>query len=483
MRFNRSLRYQLTIWYCVALVMGLIVFGVVLSGMAQQHLLTNHDANMKARGQVVLGILAGQGESRNLTPGQVEELAHISRVLVVERIGHVDQVVYRSPDIPGGALSQEIRGLPWQSETGRSFETLTFGGDKWRVYSLRYTSPIGRKGSIRIVENLGDVGATLKRLRVAFLHLAPVGILISFLGGFLLSARALAPLNRIIGLARRIEASKLDQRLPHPGVDDEIGRLVDTLNRMIARLEASFEAMKRFTADASHELRSPLATIRNTIDVTLEQPRTPQEQESAMRSIGEEVDRIRTLVEDLLLLARADAGRMVMQMKPVRLDGLVEAQVDAHQIQAREHDIQLECAPLPPDEILGDERWLHQVVGNLLDNAIKYTPMGGRVWVDLHHLVQDSTARITVSDSGPGIPEADLERVFERFFRSDPSRSRAHVPGLGLGLAIAAWVVHAHSGSIHAANRPGGGATFTVALPVGGAGGGAGDGPLAGAQA
>lgn len=465
MRFTRTLRFRLTAWYCLALALGLIVFGTVLLGMAERHMILNHDSGMRSRGVEALRILTSQGEKRNLTAEQEGQMAFLGKVLVVEKIGDINRIVYQSPELSSTPVRGRILTLPLDGDKPSSFKTLVEKGSYWRIYTLKYVSPLGREGLIRIIEDLGDIGATLKRLKVAFLHLAPIGILVSFFGGYLLSERALSPVVRIIALTKKIEASKLDRRLPHPGVDDEIGRLVDTLNRMIARLESSFEAMKRFTADASHELRSPLATIRNTIDVALEQPRSAAEQEAALRSAGEEVDRIRTLVEDLLLLARADAGRLVMQMKPARLGGIVEAQVEAHQVQAQEREIRLKLHTVLQDEILCDERWVHQVVGNLLDNAIKYTPKAGWVTVDMKRA--DHAVGFSVSDSGPGIPEEDLERVFERFFRSDPSRTRAHVPGLGLGLAIAAWVVKEHGGSIRASNRPGGGATFTVEFPLG----------------
>jgi two-component system OmpR family sensor kinase len=279
-----------------------------------------------------------------------------------------------------------------------------------------------------------------------------------------LSGRALKPISNIIDLANRIEPKELSRRLPQPSVDDEVGRLVATLNHMLARIEDSFEAMKRFTSDASHELRSPLATLRNLVDVTLEHPRSGEEKEAALRSIGEEVDRIRTLVEDLLLLARADSGRVVMQMKPVSLAFILEAQVEAYQAQAQARLTSLACGSLLPDEVLGNERWLMQVVGNLLGNAINYTPMGGSITVDMARAT--NSLQFSVSDTGPGLPEEDLERVFERFFRTDPSRSRGHVQGQGLGLAIAAWVVGEHQGSIRASNRPEGGAKFTVTLPL-----------------
>ena len=461
--FTRTLRFRLTAWYCLALLMGMVVFGAFLLRLAETHLMTNHDEAMSFKGAMAQRILAQPGTGPDISAQQTGKLAGLGKVAVGQKIAGLDLVVYESPELFNASIMDRISNLPAADGAEQSFQTYVEKGDYWRVHILHQHSPSGRHNTIWILEELGDVEHTLKRLRLAFFHLVPVGLLVSFLGGFLLSSGALSPVVRIIAMTKKIEASNLSQRLKHPGVDDEVGLLVDTLNHMIGRLESSFEAMRRFTADASHELRSPLATIRNTIDVTLERPRTSQEQESALRSIGEEVDRIRTLVEDLLLLARADSGRMVMKLGPVCLNCIVEAQVEAHQLQAQERGIQLETLTVLPDEIVGDERWLHQVVGNLLDNALKYTPTGGRVSVDMQQ--KEEAVFVTVCDTGPGIPEEDLERIFERFFRSDPSRTRTQVQGLGLGLAIAAWVVGEHGGTIKASNRIEGGTCFTISFP------------------
>jgi heavy metal sensor kinase len=275
----------------------------------------------------------------------------------------------------------------------------------------------------------------------------------------------LAPVDRINRMALEIEASKLNQRLPHPGVADEIGRLVDTLNHMIERLEGSFQAMKRFTADASHELRNPLATMRNTIDVVLEQPRTVAEQREALDSLGEDVNRLRKIVEDLLLLARADSGRLAMERKPLDLGNLVQALAETYQLQAEELGVVLEVQATGQAEVAGDERWLYQLAGNLIENALKFTPQGGRVEVAV--LSRPDAVRFTVRDTGPGIPETSLERIFERFYQVDQSRTQTQKSGSGLGLAIAAWIVESHGGRIFAGNHPDGGAIFTVELPPG----------------
>ncbi len=463
-RFTRTLRFRVAAWYCLALAMGLAVFGVVLLSLAQKHLMMNHDDAMRWRGATAREILVQPVGSRELAEWRATHLARLGKVAVVQKAADVRRLVYESPELITASVMDRISGLPPGDVKSDAFKTFIERGAYWRTYTLSLPSAPGVEETIWILEDLGDVDHTLKRLRLAFLHLIPGGLLVSFLGGFLLSGRALRPVTRIIDMTNRIQARDLSQRLPHPGADDEIGRLVDTLNGMIARLEASFEAMKRFTADASHELRNPLATIRNTIDVALSQPCTAQEQGAALRSIGEEVDRVRSLVEDLLLLARADSGRMVMKMELVRLDDIIEAQLEAHRPRAQEACIQLRSHRLLGDKILGDERWLHQVVGNLLDNAIKYTHQGGDVMVEME--AQGQALAFAVSDCGPGIPAEDLDKVFERFFRSDPTRSRLHVHGLGLGLAIATWVVEAHKGTIRATNRPEGGACFTVTFPL-----------------
>ncbi len=464
MRFTRTLRFRVTAWYCLALALGLVVFGVVLLGMANEHLLTNHDEAMTFKGHAVIHVIDQDFRSADLAPIQLEHFARLGRLAIFQEDQGVAHLVYRSPDLFNAPVLVRDSELDVQSEEYGRFATVVESGDYWRIFTLHHRDLGGRLWSIRVLEELGDVQGALRRLRIAFYHLVPTGILVSLIGGLVLSGRALAPVTNIIKLANEIEPTALSRRRPHPGVDDEIGRLVDTLNRMLTRIEASFNAMKRFTSDASHELRSPLATIRNTVDVTLARPRSGEEKDAALQSIGEEANRIRTLVEDLLLLAQADSGRLVMQMKPVSMAFILEAQVEAHQPQAKERDMRLEITSLLPDEILGDERWLHQVVGNLLDNAIKYTPVGGTVTVAMARTT--GALQFTVSDTGCGIPEDELDRVFERFFRSDPSRSRVHVPGLGLGLAIVAWVVEEHDGRIQASNRPEGGAVFTVTLPL-----------------
>ncbi|MDP2876728.1 MAG: heavy metal sensor histidine kinase [Holophaga sp.] len=462
--FPRTLRFRLTVWYSFALTLVLAAFGLLVYQTMSHRLLQHHDEPLREMGTAVVHILNEHEDCHDLTPDQVRTLDQLGRLVLVHDVEGEHQVFYQSPEMKANALAPAVGALGWEALPTPRFVTIQQNGMPWRVLSLPYRSKAGRPGVVRLMQDLGDIAETLRSLRLALLLISPAGVLLSALGGYWLSGRALAPVDHVARMAHEIEATNLNQRLPHPGVDDEIGRLVDTLNRMIGRLEHSFDAMKQFTADASHELRSPLNTMRSTIDVLLDQPRTVEEHRKGLESLGEEVNRLHRIVEDLLLLARADAGRQAMAREPVELDALVSALAESMAVRAEERGVTLKADQISPAAVLGDEPWLIQLVGNLLDNALKFTPSGGTVEVRLE--CAESSVRLEVLDSGPGIPEGDLERIFERFYQSDPSRTRGLKSGAGLGLAIAAWIAEAHEGQIQAFNRANGGAAFLVELPV-----------------
>ena len=463
MRLPRTLRWRLTAWYCAALTVVLLAFGLLVYSLVRHRMLRHHDQPLREMAAAVLHILNEQEDCHTLTAEQTATLNQLGRLILVHEVEGGHQVFYQSPEMKSNALAPAVGALGWEQVRQPSLLTIEQNGLPWRVLSVPYRSRTGRLGSIRLMENLGDIEETLRSLRLALFLMAPAGILVSALGGFWLSAKALAPVDRITRMAREIEASNLDQRLPDPGSEDEIGRLVVTLNHMIARLEAAFEARNRFTADASHELRTPLATMRNTIDVVLDRPRSAQDQHAALVSIGEEVDRLQGIVEALLLLARADAGRLTLRREPLDLGLLASSLAETYGPRLRQGRISLRVLAPGPVPVLADERWLCQVVANLLDNAVKFTPAGGAI--ELQVLATAAGARLSVEDSGPGIPAPSLERIFDRFYQAEPSRTGTAQRGAGLGLAIAAWIVQAHGGRIAASNRPEGGACLAVELP------------------
>ena len=461
--FSRTLRFRLTAWYSVALTIFMVSFTLLAYGLVRRSLLHHHDGSLQNIANQTLRILSEQADCEHLTPEQQAHLGQIGRLLLIHEDQGKRSAFFLSPEMQVNPLVPDLSHATWRHLHRPWFQTLEGGGRPWRVYSLPYRTQMGRQGVIRVVEDLGEIGPVLSALREILLLLLPAGLLFSAAGGYWLAGRALAPVERVTAMAREIEAKSLGLRLPHPGADCEIGRLVDTLNHMMDRLERAFEAMKRFTADASHELRTPLANLRGLVDFVSRGTLTREELQEEMTSIGEEVGRLSQIVDDLLLMARADTDRLPLRMEPLRLDELAEYQVEAFALRAEEAAVELQFEAAGPVSILGDERWIHQLMSNLLDNALKYTPTGGRIQLDVRPVAD--RVRLTVEDTGPGIPPEDLERIFERFYRCDAARSHANAPGSGLGLAIAAWIAQAHQATLRASNRPEGGACFELLFP------------------
>lgn len=462
-KLQRTLRGRLTYWYCGALTVFLALFGPALYLLVRHHLAHHHDFGLRAESAKVLQILAEHEDCLNLTGQQKESLNGIGRLMVIHEVGGLRQPFFKSAELAShplaGALAQRVSEIPAVA----SFETFEQDGNLWRVISVPYTSHVGRKGVIRLMVEMGDIREILQTLRISLFWLTGLGIGLSWAGGYWISGKALRPIHDLADRAQKINAGNLGERLPHPGVDSEIGRLVETLNRAFARLDDAFATMRRFTADASHELRNPLATLQNTIEVAMEKPRSLEEHARILASLGEETSRLRMLVNDLLLLARADAGAVKLQKGPVRLDQVVEDQISACLAQAKVRKIDLQYRQSQPIVVAGDERWLHQLLGNLMENALKFTPSGGRIIVSLNE--DNGIIRLSVADTGPGIPTEDLTRIFDRFYRGDPARSHGSVPGTGLGLSIASWIAKMHEGELRAENRPGGGAVFFMQIP------------------
>jgi heavy metal sensor kinase len=282
-------------------------------------------------------------------------------------------------------------------------------------------------------------------------------------GGYFLARRALAPVSLLRRRTDEITADRLDRRLPVPNPRDELGLLAGTINEMIARLERSFAEVRRFTADASHELRTPLAVIRSEAEIALGRNSVPPEQQARLGSILEECDRLARLTDQLLALAREDAGVSRQAHKRLDLAALAAGTAETMRPLAEAGGVRLHAGSTLPVWVEGDEARLRQVFFNLLDNAIKYTPGGGEVEVRVG--AADGRAVATVRDTGEGIPAEHLPRVFDRFYRVDRARSRER-GGTGLGLSIARSVVTAHGGSIELDSAPGRGTTARVLLPL-----------------
>jgi len=320
----------------------------------------------------------------------------------------------------------------------------------------------GRQFTVITAQSLDGVSADLRTLRDVLAFAVPLLIAIAAVGGYLLASRSLRPIGWMATQSRRISGHNLDSRLDIGDAADELATLASSFNELLSRLDQSFDSMRRFVADASHELRTPISVIRGEADVALSHDRSPAEYRESLAIILDESRRISRLVDDLLNLARADAGHVKLQLQEFYFNDLLTECCRSVQALAAARHIQLECEC--PDDVpfRGDEELLRRLVVNLLDNEIRYTPVGGHVAASLN--ANGSELRIQVSDSGAGIPAEAVPHVFERFYRADKARSRQE-GGFGLGLAIVKWIAESHKGEVDLATGPGMGSTFTVKLP------------------
>ncbi len=464
-----TLRLRLALWHALALSVILAVFAALIYGVVRDQLIRHHDANLTETARSVERILSSEADCETLTDAQRGELERLGPLVLVHEIGGERRIFFQSADKRGlNALIGSKLDEAAIPGSGR-FEMLGTQAQPIRLYSEPYQSRSGRFGLIQVAQGLGEVPLPLASLRLALLLMSPLAVALAALGGYGLARRALSPVAEVTRLAREIEAGSLNRRLPLPHAQDEIGSLVTTLNQMIGRLEAAFEAMGRFTADASHELRGPLTTMRGAIDVALAQPREAAEYRETLLSVGHDVDRLRSITADLLVLARADAGRIPIERAPVRLDVLAAEIAETMGGALLPDGVQVAVESSVPVVVLGDERWLRQLVFNLVHNAVKFagaTKDKRQALVRMTVSVAAGRALLSVSDNGPGIPEDKIGHVFERFYRADPARTLGEEEGSGLGLSIAAWIASAHQGEIRVENRDEGGCRFIVGLPL-----------------
>ena len=365
-----------------------------------------------------------------------------------------------------------LRGIPetpliWRAlpevpaNPGGPYTHETPSGAHVRILAVQ-RSLAGTPMWIRVARSEDDLRGDLRQLVLIFAIIGPLAIVAASAAGYLISGRALLPLTHMAERARAISAERLSERLPVMNPHDELGQLAVVFNETFARLEASFDRLKRFTADVSHELRTPLTAIRSVGEVGVQESRTVEDHQEVIGSMLEEVDRLSRVVETLLTLSRWESGRVAPQVAPMDLADVAHHVANQLSVLADERNIELRVAVQAPLTVMGDDTMIRQAVINVVDNAIKFTPAGSRVTISSvstpseHHLVVD--------DQGPGIPEDQRHRVVERFYRLD--RDRESGPeGTGLGLAIVQWAVTANRGRLELGSNPDGGARITIVLP------------------
>ena len=323
----------------------------------------------------------------------------------------------------------------------------------------------GHPYTVEVAAPLNEFYQALERFRLILWLSAPVLLILAGLGGYFISRRALRPVDQITSAAESISIRNLSGRLEVPKTSDELQRLSETLNRMLTRLGSSVQRISQLTADASHELRAPISLIRTTAELAVQSGRTNAEYHEDMVQILAEAERTTRLIDNLLLLARADAGESGLQHELTPLSTSIREAIEQGRRLAAEKRIEL-TADLDshPVVVRGDSEALRRLFFILIDNGIKYTQEGGRVQISAE--VLNGRATIKVADTGIGISESDQAHIFDRFWRVDKVRSR-DMGGAGLGLSIARWIVEQHHGSIEVQSKVGQGSTFTATIPLG----------------
>jgi heavy metal sensor kinase len=456
-----SIGLRLTLWYLAIFLLAELIFGVGMWFILRQNLYDIADQALKDQAADLERFLQAR---QNIPTAQLEaELSEDYKIESSEDYLQISDVadgsIYRSRFLEEHPLPP----LPVDERGGPHYENRKLGKRRFRFMSKKMVAGT-HVYIVQIGHPMHEEDETLDDFRRYLLWFAPILLLTASGVGYWLSHRALAPVDALARTARTISGHNLSSRLEKLNTGDELQRLSDTLNEMLARIESAFLRITEFTADASHELRTPIALIHTEAELALRRSRDASEYREALQQILVESDRTAKLIEELLALARADSGGEALNIQSLDLVALLResaskwAQVAA--LRNLQFEQRLEAQRL---SVMGDENALRRVIDILLDNAIKYTPVPGKVTLSAEQ--KDGQVLVSVEDTGIGIGPEDRARIFERFYRVDKARSR-ELGGAGLGLAIAQWIVHLHKGSITVKSDLGKGSIFRVDLPT-----------------
>ncbi|MCU1238763.1 MAG: putative Heavy metal sensor signal transduction histidine kinase [Candidatus Solibacter sp.] len=434
-----SIRQRLTAWYAAALLLGLALFAFGMWIALHERVLAGVDARLALR---IRGLQTALGAEAEIS----------DRAQLDKELGEFVR------EVPDGSVIQ-VRGAAGPPPASAP-HTQLIDGRSYRVAATRLETA-GSSFDAEVAMPLEDALAILQDFRRLLLWMIPGVLLVACLGGYWLSSRALRPVDEITTVARSIGVQNLSQRLAVPQTGDELQRMAQTWNEVLARLEISVQRIRQFTSDASHELRTPLALIRATSELALRRDRDPEEYRASLRQIEREAAHMTTLTESLLTLARADSGALGITLQPTDFNTLIESVVHQHSAAALARNVTLRAiTAAEPARAGADEASIRRVLLILLDNALKHTPAGGTITVSATPAPHAVT--LAVEDTGDGIPADALPHIFERFYHVDPARGSGS--GFGLGLSIAQAIAHAHGSAITATSSEGAGARFSLTL-------------------
>lgn len=452
-----NIRWKLTLWYGGVLAVVLAVFSGSVYFVLRHQLLQRIDQGLHEELADVLSEVKRHQDKDTLHEWLNRRFAH-HEGFDFQFTTSDGTMFFVNP-----RLSERSVSFPLQSSsTSPLYENVAVeSSGRWRVVTARADSPAGPL-TIKVGRSLAAFEHESHELLFTFLLTGPLTFLVATGGGYFLARRALQPVQVMTQTAKQITADRLHQRVGVGNPNDELGELAQTLNEMIERLERSFVEMQRFTADAAHELRTPLAVLRNEAEVALRSPRSTDDYCRVLENLLEEANRLSSLADRLLFLSRQDAGLQPKGQEVVQMDLLLQQVIGNMELVAHETKVALTLERNDRCDVIGDQGQLRRVFYNLLDNAIKYSDHPGKVSVASH--AEDGALSVVVTDTGIGIPAEHLPRIFDRFYRVDPARS-GEANGAGLGLAICQSVIRGMGGTIRVESVVGQGTTFTVTFP------------------
>ena len=469
MTIFESVRARLTLWYVTVLAAILIVSIVVIYVLLARALYTRIDDTLHAVVQIAHTSLTnalneGQ-DAADAARSTATELASRQTLLAIyDGRGRLLAEAGREDDI--AIPLPPIADIPLHDDLMMTIVEADDLDDRHRL-AIRWVDIAGFDAEFVIVAgtSLESTDEELESLRGILVYLVPLSLIVAGIGGWFLAGRSLSPVVAMADQARQIGVANLSERLPVANPRDELGKLAETFNSLLARLEGSLMQQRQFMADASHELRTPLTTARTAATVALQQPtRNEADYRDTLAIIEQETTRLSRIVDDMFTLARADAGSYPVRAMPMYLDEVVDEVVRAMRVVASTRDISITDSAYRPAPFTGDEDLIRRLILNIADNAVRYAPSGSAVRIALD--LTSNHYAISVSDDGPGIPAEIRPRIFERFYRVDAARTHGKDGGAGLGLALARWIARVHGGDVDLAASSRAGSTFVITLPA-----------------
>ena len=464
-KVNLPIKWRLTLWYGGVLSLILIIFASGIFIYFKNSLKDSIDAKIRSIGEVLSSSMTeahGASVFGNFERYLENVLGRKPKGKFIQIMDTSGRIGAKMSDIEGEALPTSFNALERAMRGEIVYETIERTKPRLRMVTIPIMDNKKVTSVVQVGTSLEDFDETIRKLLLIMIISIPTSIIVTIVVGYFMAKKALRPVDQIRRAAVKISSSNLDEKIDITGRRDELGRLAETFNAMIGRLKDAFQRINQFSIDVSHELKTPLTILKGETEVALRKEREKDDYRKLLLSNLEEIDRMSCIIDDLLLLSKADTKEIKLNIEEVALRDLIMDVCMNMKVVADKKSVELQISELEDVRLKGDELKLRRMLLNVVENGIKYSHVGGKVSVS--SFINDGYAWIDVKDNGIGISEDDIKYVFDRFYRADRSRKRES--GSGLGLSISRWIAGAHKGSIEVKSQPAQGSVFTIKLPI-----------------